>query len=808
MKLAVPLRSPAARGSRGRSRALAAAAVACLAIGTAAVTALLTLAWSTLLRPLPFPAAERLSRVWLAEPANPRLDLSYPLLRAIAEEVDAFAAVEGTARVRLLVLGSEGGRRAEGEGVTAGYFRLLGLQPAAGRFFTAEEHAAGTRGVAVVGEALARERFGSAAAAVGEQVRTSEGPLTVVGVAPAGFTGTVEDDAGEIEVWLPIDAWVAPARRERWDVGAIWAIGRLRDGVTPAAAAAQLEALGSRLAREHPAVFADRRLTVEPLAENWRSGLRRGTRLLLGGAAVLLAIAVLNVAALLLARSLERSRSRALQRALGAPGWALLRGVLADTALLMALGGALGAVLGVRALPWLLPRVGIVLPDYVQPTADLAIAVGVALVLALAGLVAAAAPAAAALRADPAAALRHGARGGEHGRSGRRAWAALVTAEIALATTLTFGALVLARSAQALAGEHLGFRTAGVVRFGVFGVGGAEAAPADRLAAWRRIRAGVAARPEVEAAALMWPTIPIWGAIEEPVRWAGMPPAERDRGLRAGVFAVDGGFFAVTRVALLAGRRLADDEPAGAGVAVVSQALAERLGGTAAAVGRELLLADGAVTVVGVVADARLSGARDEAESNRYTLYLPLAEVAPSYVSLLAAVRGDAEAAAAPLSREIGRLAPDAALDWVGTLPYWLGQRYLDTRFAPVLSALFAGAALLVAGIGVFALAAAGVTRRRRELGVRLAVGATPRRVAALVVSEGLTLAAAGVALGALAAWPAAGLLADLLYRVPPRDPWSLLGAAAALLALASLATALPARRAARVDPAISLRPE
>ncbi|HUF78894.1 MAG TPA: ABC transporter permease, partial [Thermoanaerobaculia bacterium] len=299
-------------------RRLTVAAIACFAIGTASVGTMVTLIGSALVRPLPFPHAERLVRVWVSEPEAPRLELSYPLLERLAD-VTAFDAFEATARVRLLVTGEEGGRRVEGEGVTPGYFELLGLRPAAGRLFTPEEYGLGHEGVVVIGETFARERFGSAAAALGESFATAGGPLVVVGVLPAGFTGTVEDDAGEIELWQPIDHYVSAERRARWDVAAIWALGRLGPGADAEEARAELASLATRLAEEQPATHEGRGLALEPLGENWRAPIRRGSYLLLAAALGLLLVAAANVSALLLAASLARSRVRAVQRALGAP---------------------------------------------------------------------------------------------------------------------------------------------------------------------------------------------------------------------------------------------------------------------------------------------------------------------------------------------------------------------------------------------------------------------------------------------------------------------------------------------------------
>ena len=797
----------------GVPRRLTVAAVACFAVGTASVAAMVTLIGSALVRPLPFPHAERLVRVWVSEPEAPRLELSYPVLERLSG-VSAFEALEATARVRLLVTGEAGGRRVEGEGVTPGYFDLLGLRPAAGRLFTPEEYGPGQEGVVVVGEVLARERFGSAAAALGGTLAAEGRDLDIVGVLPAGFTGTVEDDAGEIELWLPIDHYVSAERRARWDVGAIWALARLRAGTGRQQARAELDALAVALGREQPAAHQGRGLTVEPLGENWRAPIRRGSYLLLAAALGLLLVAAANVSALLLAASLARSRVRAVQRALGAPTGRLLREAFREALVVAAAGGALGALLGQGLLPWLLRRGAVALPDYVSVRPDLLVVAGVAGALGLAALLASVAPAAVALRSDPAAALREGSHGGTGSGAARRTWSVLLAGQVAVALTLTFTALLLVRSYRALSAEDLGFRTEDVVRLALFPAFPDETGEA-RLAAFERARERVAVHPGVEAAGLVWPTVPIWGAIEEPVRWSGMPEPLRERGVRAGLFAVDSGLLPALEIPILAGRGFHSGDGAGgedAPVAVVSRALAERLGGRlagpGAALGREIALGETALRVVGVAEDARLSGARDPSESNRLTVYLPLARVRPSYATVVAATSAPAEALVAPLERRVGEAVPEAALDWVGTLRYWLGERYADQRFAPLVLSLFAGASLWITGGGVFALVAAAVERRRREIGIRRALGASGARVSALALLQGIRPVAAGAAVGMAGMWGAAELLAGLLHAVAPWDPWSVAAAVAAVLAVAVAASGLPARQATRVDPMTCLRAE
>ncbi|HVS02829.1 MAG TPA: ABC transporter permease [Thermoanaerobaculia bacterium] len=791
-----------------RSRRLAVAAVLCLALGTAAVSGMITLVRGALLRPLPFPEAERLVRVWRAEGVDrQRIELSYPLTRALRQGMAGFDAFEATARLRMLAFGGDqGGRRVEGEAVTPGYFDLLGLEPLVGRLFSPAEYDPAHRGVIVISHAAWGPFFGYDPGVVGRTLRTQDGVFEVVGVLPAGFTGTVEDDAGEIELWLPIDHYVSAERRARWDVGGLWGIGRLRPGTGRAAAAGELAALAERLAREHPEAQGGRQLVLEPLAENWRSTLRRGSFLLLAAAAGLLLVAALNVAALLLAHALGRRRERAVQRALGASAASLVRRALLEAAALALVGGALGFALGQLLLPAVLERATVVLPDYVTLRPDPVALLAVAAVLALAALLAAAAPALAEARTDPGSVLKDQARGGTASRRARRGWAALVLAEVALTTVLVFASMVMLRSYATLLADDLGFRTEGMLRVALF-LGPEEVPEGDgALPFLQRLRDQVAAHPGVEGVAMMWPTIPIWSPVEEAVRWSGMPADLEERGLRVGLFATEGALFDVLEIPTLSGRVFRAGEEQGA-VAVVSRSLAERLGGVERALGRELQVSDGPARVVGVVADTRLGGAQED-EAHRYELYLPLGRSPLRYVTFMVATGRDPGAMAEELGRRVGALAPASALDWVGSVEYWLGERYRESRFAPLLLGMFAAGALGITGIGVFALLAAAVEGRRSEIGVRKALGASPARVRRDVVARGAVLAGAGVAAGAAMAWPLARALDAFVYGMSSRDPLSLALAAAALVAVAALGAWAPAARAARLDPMAALRDE
>ena len=790
-----------------RSPRLAVAAILCFAVGMAAVSAMLTFARGVLLRPLPFPEADRLVRVWVAEDdaERERIPLSYPLLETLRGDVGTLEAFEGTARSRLLFLSRHGGRRVEGEAVTSGYFELLGIEPAAGRLFTRQEYEPGHEGVMLLGHAASGMLFGRSDAAVGGEVRTDQGVFEVVGVLPPGFTGTVEDDAGEIEFWLPIRHYVDAERRQRWDVGGIWGIGRRPPGTTASAVAAELATLEEHLAREHPDAHAGRSLAVEPFGRNWREGLWGGTKLLLGAALGLLLIAALNVSALLLARSLELRGDHAVRLALGEPPAAMVRSTLFEALGLAALGGLVGFGLGQLLLPWLLERATVELPDYVSARPDALSTLTAFTILAAAAVAAGVAPAATRARTDPAARLAEGGRGSSSTRVTRRLWSALVVAEVALTMALVFGSAVLLRSWHTLRTDDLGFRTEGVARLGFFA--GQEDAPEveDVLPLARRIRDELTTHPAVDDAALVWPTVPIWSPVEEAIRWPSMPDAMRERGLRVGMFAGDPGMFRLLELETVAGRTL-ESRDEGAEVAVVSRSLAERMGGPRRALGTELAIVGGAVRVVGVVEDARLGGA-DEDQAHRYEMYLPLTLTSQRSVTLLVSTERELpETLLSDLSRRIAELAPHSALDWVGSMDYWLGERYKDRRFAPLLLGVFATAALLITAIGVFALLAASVESRRREIAVRKALGATHRRVSGSILGRGVALTALGAILGAGICWGLARVLSAFVYEIGVRDTWSFLIAGGVLVVLGVGAAALPARTGSHVEPMHVLR--
>jgi predicted permease len=815
----VPLSLRTALRRLARSLRLSLAAVVCIAIGTAATSATLTLVSSTLLRPLPFPDAERLVRVWLHEPdGEERVELSYPDLGDVRERLAGLERVEAAARARLLFQGPHGARRVEGEAVSEGYFELLGVEPLVGRLFTAEEHRPGGERVMLLDYRTWGSRFAWDEAVVGRTVRTGDGEHTVVGVLPESFTGSVEEDSGDVEVWLPIDDYLSAERRERRDVGGIWSLGRLAPGASLESVAGEAEALGRRLAADWPASHRGRTLRVEPLGESWRSGLRRGSLLALAAGILLLMVAAINVAALLLARSLDHLRETAIRTALGAGRRRMLGQVLLETLLLVGAGSLAGLAAGPPLLRAVLGQPSLVdgstlgIPVFVRFTLDPAAAGLAVLAFAVTAVVAALGPALVVSRVDPARTLQEGGRTAAGSRRAHRWSRRLVLAEVVLTTVLVLAAALLLRSYHALGSADLGFRTEGVLRIALF-VDPDDVADESGLPAFlERVRGELAATPGVERVGAVWPTIPIDWPLQEALSVPGFETAADEGGLRVGVFLADPGFFEVAGVPRVAGRGLRDGDRADAApVAVVSRSLARRLAGGEdwrRVVGAEARLGDSPLRLVGVVGDTRYGGPRQESDGS-YEIYLPLAQSPQRLTTLLFATSGDPAALLGPLERRLAELAPSSALDWSGPLDRWVTDLYmLDSRFLLSLVGLFSAACLLLAAVGLFALLAHAVARRRAEMGIRQALGATPRNIQGMVVAEGLRLVALGLAAGGFAGWLAAGALESYVWGIPAADPWSFAATAAVLLAVAVAASLLPARRAAATAPAEVLRAE
>jgi predicted permease len=781
------------------------AAVACVALGTAAVGAVASLLVATLLRPLPFPDGDRLLRVWSTEGTAPEREA--PALADLEDlrALDALDRVEGATRERRIFLDESGGRRVEGEGVTGGYFDLLGAETVRGRTFSAAEHGGGSgEGVLVLTHAAWGALFGFDESAVGATVRTPQGPYTVVGVLEPAFTGTIEEDAGEIEFFVP--APTGPESTASRQPGDLWVVARLAPGMTLQEARVQVAALGRRLAGAHPEARARTALELEAMSESWRSGLRRGVWLLLGAAVLLLVVAAANVAGLMLAHGISRRRELAVRAALGASRTARVRLLALEALAVAGVGGAIGLLLGPLCLQAFTAVAPVPVPAYVSLDMD-GRAVALTLGILMATTVGAAlVPALAASGVGPAEAMT-GSRGAARARGEGRLGRTLIVLQVAVATVLVSSTALLLRSYDALQEAELGFRTQGMLRVALF-VNEVDAPDVADVADVReRARAAVLARPEVESVGLVWPTAPLVAAPRTRIRYAGMDPRDEERGQGASLFATGPDFFDVMEIPVVHGRGIeAQDREDTEPVVVVSASLAQRLGGPDAALGSTVEVLGAERRVVGVVADALLTGPRAPAGEER-ALYLPLSHLPQRTVSFAVRTRGTDPGAALPgIRRALGRVAPASALDWTDPFDQALGAAFQRDRFLVALVGVFSAATLALAALGLLALLGYTVARSRVDIGVRRALGATRGRIVAGIVGRAVRLVGSGLLLGVAAASLTGWLLEDILYGVQPLDPLAFATTALVLLGIALVAAVLPARSATRVPPAAAMR--
>lgn len=798
-----------------RSPRLSLAVIFCMALGMAATAAVATLIDLTTFRQAPFPHAERFVRIWNSETGTDRRDaLAYRDFVDLRERLTTLDAFEGAARSRLIWHHADDiGRRVEGEAVTEGYFELLGVKPYVGRMMSADEHARGDAVLLLSYDAWGRV-FNYDEGVLGEPVRVSyqvEGDravYTVIGVLPPDFAGTIEDDMPDLEFWIPISNYLTEVTAEDRSARGTLAIGRLKPDATISQAQSQADALNAALAGEFDA-FDDRHVfNVEAFGENWRSPFRAASAAFGMAALLLLAIAVVNIALLILARTLERRHEFAIRNALGAGRRQLLAQVLVETLLLSFAGGCLGVLAAAPLLRLFLGIGDVAVPDYLAARPSLTtLAISFA-VLLVAGCLAAALPAWFGARVDAADALREGSSKVSGSRQSSRWGSRLVGVELALTLMLVTAAALLGKSWLALGDTELGFATEDRLRMGLF-VNSADVADDEGLPAfYERLESTLMAQPGVKAVALVWPTAPILEPIVGRLQHPALEAADTE-GLRVSNYIVGDRFFDAIGIPLDAGRGFDGREAADATLrsAIISSTLARQFGSAERSLNQVVRLNGTEYRIVGVAGDAKLGGPL-ESELHRHEMYLSLRQLPRRIVSPVVHVDGDPQKFAEPLKATLAQVAPNSAVDWIDPLQTFIAWLYRDSAFRLAIIAAFGLSALLLALVGLYAVLSQQVVRETAEIGIRKSMGATNARIQRDVVLRGLRTVLAGLFAGVLASLAFARLLGSLLHGVSAYDPVAFATAASLLLLTALAACWLPARRASRVDPMVALRYE
>jgi putative ABC transport system permease protein len=794
------------RGAGRRLRAepgFTAVATLTMALGLGAVTAIVSAVHPILVEPLPYPDARRITMIWELGQDGAPSDGTFGMYRELAVRAESLEHLAVLGPWRPTMTGPQEPERFEGQRVSAGYFPVLGVSPVMGRSFEASEDGLNGPNVVVLSDRLWRRRFGGDPAIVGRQITLDDAGYTVIGVMPSGFENVLAPTA---DVWAPLQYDMSQGRA--WGHH-LRTVARLRRGIGIERVTQELRALGEAVLREQrPATYGARiDFVVTRLQDDVTRGVKPALLAILGAVTLVLVIACVNVTNLLLARDARRRGEFALRAALGAGQGRLVRQVLTEGLLLSAIGGAAGialAVFAVRVLvalsPAGLPRAGAIAVD--QGVFAFAL-----VITTLVGLVCGVIPALHAARSEPHATLQQDSPRTAAGP--RRTRSGLVITEVALAVILLVSSGLLLRSLQRLFAVEAGFDPSQVLTMQVQTSGRRFAADSTTYRFFEEALAAVRRVPGVTAAALT-SQLPLSGDFDSYGVHFDPSPSD-DPGEVRGTFryAVSPGYFGALGIPLRRGRVLEESDRAEAPrVAVVSEALARRRLPGRDPIGIRLRIGTGPLyTVVGVVADVRqLSLAVNDAEA----VYVTAAQwrFADNTMSLVVRTRDEPATLVAPLRQAVWSVDKDQPIVRVATMEDLVAASAAERRFVLTVFESFALAALLLAAAGLYGLLSGGVAERTREIGVRLALGASRGSILALVMRQGMTLTGLGVVIGVAGAVAASQVIAALLFDVSRLDPMAYAGVIAMLAAVALIASGVPAWRAARIDAARALRAE
>jgi putative ABC transport system permease protein len=809
-----------------RMRGVAVLAILTLALGIGATTTMFSVVYARLLRPAPFAAADRLVILFNTSvtPSDGlvRLRWSMPNVTALRSSATSFESVASFTGALLTVSGQGDPEYIEGEVVSSDYFRTLRVTAAAGRTFTsAEDTPSGAQPVTLIGARLWRRKFAGNPAVIGETLVVNDVPMTVVGILPDGFAGLT----GKAELWIapPMAARLTYSEYLTTPQNFISVVARLKDGLALSHANAELAAIGSRFTRSDSAPDTIWGATSVPLRDaRIESSERQSALLLLAAAVCVLLIGCVNVASLLLARARVRRREIAVRLAIGSGRGRLVRQLLAEAVVMAAVAGVCGTILawwGVGLFSYLSPPLipsgrnnYLAIGSLGAPALDPAVLLFALAVASSTPLLCALVPALSASRLDLVTALKEDNRsGGQRGR----ALSILVVTEVAIACLLLSAAGVLIENFARIQGRRTGFVSDDVVTFWVRPPGSRYPA-ASGPATVNRLLSSVQALPGVESAAVNRCT-PFSGCSRTVLFLPGRPidPATAPG---VGRHYVSADYFRSLGIPILAGRALTGADRAGSPpVAIVNESGARRLWPGESPLGKRVWFgtttgpfSDPArpVEIVGVAGDVKYEGVDQPDRPDRADFYTSYLQFSYPDTMMIVKARGAATALLPALRKAIASVDPSLPIHDAMTLDARIGLAVSRPRFNATLLASFAGAALILAAIGVYGMLSYSVSSRMRDIGVRVALGADAPRVMRLVIGQGMRLAALGAALGFAASVVIGRLTQSLLPDAPAWDARLIAASGVIILAVSAAAAAVPARRASAVDPIVVLRNE
>jgi len=793
-----------------RSPGFTAVTALTLALGIGATTAIFSVVDGILFRPLPFPQSDQLTAVWadMSRAGGPVDEwMNFPNFFDLKERARSFQAMGAWDGGPITLTGHGEPERITVGSVTYGTLsQVLRVAPALGRGFSPQDDRPGAPGTVLLSDGFWRRALGADPSVLGTSLTLNDEPYTIIGVLPSDFDAPFMTDA---DVWTTLRVDRADNFCGRGGA-CVRVIGRLANGTTLDAARAEATEIARRLEAEYPEADANVGITLRSYRDDMVSDTRTALLVLLGAVGFVLLIACVNVANLLLARATTRGSELAVRSALGAGRARLTKQLLTESGLMALLGGGLGLVLAylgttllVSIAPPGTPRIEEVGVD--GRVLGFAVAVSV-----ISGLLFGLVPALRSARGDLNAGLREGGRGGSGAQGGMRARGVLVSGQVALALMLLVGAGLLVRSFQKLRSEDLGFQPQDVLSLQV-GVSPERYPDPQTLRSFvHRAEERLGAIPGVSSVGTTtW--LPLTGfGSDTGFNIEGQPLPERGQSQAVWFRRVTPGYPEAIGMRLEAGRWITDRDDANAPrVVVINEGLARRFFPDESPLGHRINLGNPANPtwreIVGVAAEARYFGIRDD---SRDALYLPFDQAPARPIFMVLKSTRDPATLTGEVRAAIAELDPALAVAAIRPMDDLVSDALGPQRFVTTLLGLFAGVALLLAVVGLYGVVSYGVSQRLREMGVRLALGAEGADIRSLVLGQSLRLVAAGLVVGVLGGLAVTRLMKNLLFGVSATDPWTYGVVALALAVVAVLASALPAFRAARVDPIRVLRSE
>ena len=804
-----------------KSPGFASVAILTLALGIGVNTAIFSVVDAVMLRPLPYPEPDRLVSIWeekIGEGPNsantsgqflgsgtgrPRWTVAAANLMDYRTQKNSFVSLAGFAVTGMNITESGPPDRLFGEEVTANYFSTLGVSPAQGRAFLPDEDRPGTNHVVIVSDELWHSRFGGDPYFLGKSVTLENEKYTVVGIMPAGFQSPSQFNMATALLYYIPAAYPADLLAHHSDHG-INVLGRLKPGVSIAAARAELDAISQSLAQRYPEVCKNLKTGSDLLSNDISGGVRTSLFILLGAVGLILLIACTNLANLLLVRAIGRQREIAIRFALGASRNRVIGELLAQSTVLAALGCGSGLVFGYwtqRLLTGFAPHI----PRLEGASLNGRVLLFTLALSAIAGLICGIFPAWQASKSKPVEAMRASER---HlaGSSVMRWRSGFMIAEVAISMILLVGAGLLLKSFMTLNHVELGIATEHVINMNITLPELRYPTPERRFAFFEDLAERAGGLPGIQSVAFA-NNFPLRGGWSSNFR----PENQPDRGEDADYQAVSPGYFSTLGIALQRGRLLTPADRAGAElVAVVNPALVRRFFPNEDPIGHRFRRNDQApwATIVGVVSDVRRGG---KAGNINPQVYFPAAQTALYPVRLAEfsfRSAADPKQLVAAVQQQVWAIDKDLPVTHVRTYDELISQSVSERRFQTLLLSLFASLALILAMVGIYGVISYSVSQRTPEIGIRMALGASRGGILKMVIGRAMLLVAVGIAIGATGAFALSRYLKSLLFQVKPGDPWTYASLAILLAIVALAASLIPARRATRVDPMIALRYE